>query len=149
MRYEIKDNQLYMEGFIVKTKDDVTPPEINGTVPLQITREYNPMGLRGLGFRYEYKDVYLKLPFTGSLLLGNLPIREEYVHMGYPSATSFQTVLKFEFKDGDLVKVEDKSEEAEEIRELRGDPKGYSPESDSLEDIKKWVEKRFSLDHDL
>ena len=149
MRYEIKDNQLFLEGFHVRTPDGIVPPEINNTAPARLSKEYNPMGLRGLGFRYDYKDVYLKLPFTGSLLLGNKPLREEYVHMGFPSATSFQTVLKFEFKDGDLVRVEDISEKAEEVRLKNGDPKGYSPDSDSPEDIQKWIEKRFSLKPDL
>jgi len=145
MRYEIKDNQLFMEGFWVKTLEGIEPPMINEIIPSQITKEYNPGGLRGIGFNYYYQDVYLKLPFTGSLLLGNRPIEEEYVHMGYPSPTYFQTVLKFDFKNGDLLKIEDISDRVEEARKL-GDPKGYSPESDSPEDIKKWVEKRFSLD---
>jgi len=89
MRYEIKDNQLFMEGFWLRTKDGMTPPVINDTAPLKITKEYDPGGLRGLGFRYYYENVYLKQPFTGSLLLGNKPILEEYVHMGHPSPTSF------------------------------------------------------------
>ncbi|MHA1555985.1 MAG: hypothetical protein ACTSPM_03535 [Candidatus Heimdallarchaeota archaeon] len=148
MRYEIKDNQLFMEGFWVKTADGITPPVINDTAPLKITKEYNPGGLRGLGFRYYYKDVYLKQPFTGSLLLGNKPILEEYVHMGHPSPTSFQTVLKFDFEKGNIIKVEDISKEVEETRK-QGDPKGYSPDSDSAEDIKKWIDKRFSLDLDF
>ena len=149
MRYEIKDNQLFLEGFWVRTQDGITPPIINNTAPLEITREYNPGGLRGLGFRYYYKDVYFKLPFTGSLLLGAKSIESEYVHMGYPSPTSFRTVLKFDFKDGNIINVEDVSEKAEEARLVKGDPKGYNPESDSAQDIKKWVEKRFSLDSKL
>ncbi len=149
MRYEIKDNKLFMEGFWVRTADGIKPPIINNTAPLKITKEYNPGGLRGLGFRYYYKDVYLKLPFTGSLLLGNKPILEEYVHMGYPSPTSFQTVLKFDFEEGNLIKVEDVSDKAEEARNKDGDPKGYYPESDSAEDIKKWIDKRFSLKTDF
>jgi len=82
------------------------------------------------------------------LLLGTKPIEDEYVHMGYPSPTSYQTVLKFNFQNGDIIKVEDISEKVEEVRE-QGDTKGYYPESDSPEDIKKWIEKRFSLDTDL
>ena len=83
--------------------------------------------------------------FTGILLLGKETIRSEYVHMGFPSPTSFITVLKFEFKDGTVVSVEDVSKDAREARE-RGDPKGYQPVSDSPEDISDWVRKRFSLD---
>ena len=149
MRYEIKDNQLFMEGFWVRTADGVKPPKINDTAPIQITKEYDPRWVRSLGFRYDYKDVYLKQSFTGSLLLGRKPIEGEYVHMGYPSPTSFMIVLKFDFDDGNLIKVEDISERIEEIREKDGDPKGYYPESDSPEDIDKWVRKRFSLDSEL
>ena len=149
MKYEIKDNQLFMEGFLIRTLDGIIPPDINNKSPNKITREYNPMGLCGLGFRFEYKDIYLKIPFNGTLILGNKIIREEYVHMGYPSATSFQTVLKFTFEEGTIVKVEDISERVREIREHEGDPKGYTPNSDNPEDIRKWIEERFSLKTDL
>ncbi|NHJ84561.1 MAG: hypothetical protein FK734_03815 [Asgard group archaeon] len=69
--------------------------------------------------------------------------------MGFPRPTSFRTVLRFDFKNGNVVKIEDISEKVEELRDTYGDPKEYYPSSDSSEDIKKWIEKRFSLNSDL
>ena len=85
--------------------------------------------------RYEIKD--------------NQLFMEGYVHMGYPSPTSFMVVLKFNFKEGNLIKVDDISEKIDDIRNKDGDPRGYYPESDSPEETDKWVRKRFSLDVDL
>ena len=144
MRYVITDNQLILEGFWFRPKDDELP-EINGIKPVKVTRE---SGLLGIGFKNEYKNLNKKMPFNGNLWVAKDFMDSEYVHMGFQSPTAYRTVLKFDFEEGIIVSVEDKSKQVEEARQ-DGDPKGYRPESMSPEDINDWIMKRFSLDQPL
>jgi hypothetical protein len=144
MRYVITESELHLEGFWFNPADEELP-EINGFKAVKLTRE---SGLLGIGFKYEYKDLSKEIPFNGSILVAKDFIDSEYVHMGFQSPTAYRTVLKFEFKDGIIMNVEDKSKQVEKARE-QGDPKGYRPNSMSPEDVNDWIMKRFSLDQPL
>ena len=105
-----------MLGFWVRTKNGEDPPEINGVTPKSLTIEYNPDGLRGLGFTHEYKDVNLRLPFTGTLWLCKDQYSVFYVPID-PSENEFFGIrmppvlydLKFEFQEGTIISVEEKT----------------------------------------
>jgi len=140
MTYTIIEKQLFIESFLVNTRAD-TLPDINGISP---TRDHELCGL----FKFEYKNIHYKLPFNGSLWLAKDFIDSEYVHMGFQSPTAYRTVLKFDFEDGIIVNVEDKSKEAEISRE-KGGCKEAQPKSMSSEDLNDWIMKRFSLDIDV
>ncbi|TFF96448.1 MAG: hypothetical protein EU544_00670 [Promethearchaeota archaeon] len=137
MRYEIIEKELLIEGFLVNTNSNEEMPEILGIKP---TRDHELNRI----FKYEYRNLNLKVPFNGSLLLAKDFIDSEYVHMGYQSPTAYKTVLKFDFKDGIIVNVEDKSNQIEKARE-KGDPKGHLPRSMNSEDLTEWIMDRFSL----
>jgi hypothetical protein len=144
MRYIITESQLFLEGFWFNPVDNEFPL-INGIKPIKLTRE---SGLLGIGFKNEYKNLNKKIPFNGSIWVAKDFIDSEYVHMGFQSLTAYRTVLKFDFKDGKIMNVEDNSKQVEEARQ-DGDPKGYQPESMSPEDINDWITKRFSLEQPL
>ncbi|MBD3198320.1 MAG: hypothetical protein GF317_24940 [Candidatus Lokiarchaeota archaeon] len=137
MRYKIIEKKLVIDGFWVNTRSKKEMPEINGILP---TQDHE---IRSL-FKYEYRNLNLKVPFNGSIWLGKDFINSQYVHMGFQSPTAYRTVLKLDLKDGIIVNVEDKSNEIEKARE-DGDPKGYRPDSMSSETIHDWVMRRFSL----
>ena len=117
MHYEIKNDEIYMLGFWVRTKNGVNPPEINGVAPKPLAKRYDPDGLHGLGFTHEYKNVNLKLPFTGTIwLLRNLN-SASYVPIEPSEFEFFGTRippvifdLKFEFQEGTVINIEESQE---------------------------------------
>ncbi|MHA1148461.1 MAG: hypothetical protein ACTSR8_09460 [Promethearchaeota archaeon] len=148
MRYRIIENRLVLEGFCFATKMDELP-EINGVKPIKLSKETAEEGdWMHTIFRNEYKNLDLTIQFTGSLWLAKDFIDSEYVHMGFQSPTAYRTVLKFDFEQGIIVNVEDKSKEAEISRE-KGGCKESQPKSMSSKDLDDWIMKRFSLDIDF
>lgn len=145
MRYKIIKNLLVLDGFLFNSKNDEFP-KINDVEHIKLTRE-NGHGLHGI-FKFEYQNLNKKIPFDGSIWLAKDFIETEYVHMGFQSPTAYRTVLKFDFEDGVILNVEDKSKAVEESRE-KGDCKEAQPKSMGSRDLEKWIMKRFSLDIDF
>lgn len=141
MRYKIIGNHLVIEGFWFNPNSE-NLPIINGKNPEKVAKE---PGIYSLGFKYEYKNINYNVPFDGSLWLAKDFIESEYVHMGFQSPTAYKTVIKFDFKDGIVTHVEDKSKEAELSRE-NGTCKESQPKSMNPGDLDEWIMKRFSLD---
>jgi len=148
MRYRVIETRLILEGFWLNSKNDELP-EINGIKPIKLSKETAIEGdwMHNM-FRNEYKNLDMTIPFNGSLWLAKDFIDSEYVHMGFQSPTAYRTVLKFDFKDGIIVNLEDKSKEVENARE-KGTCKEPQPKSMSAGDIDEWIMKRFSLDIDF
>ncbi|MFX1488125.1 MAG: hypothetical protein ACFFBI_03190 [Promethearchaeota archaeon] len=116
MRYKIVENHLFLDGFWLNPKSDDLP-EINGVKPIKLSEETaKEEDYMHTMFTYEYRDLNMSLQFKGKILLGKDLIRSKYVHMGFQSPTAYKTVLQFEFKDGIIVNVEDKSENAKKAK---------------------------------
>jgi len=151
MRYKIIGNQLVLEGFWFNSKNEDLL-EINGVKPIKLVRKTSdpedPEYWMSLMFKFEYRNLNKKIQFTGSIWLAKDFIDGEYVHMGFQSPTAYKTVLKFDFNDGIIVNVEDKSEAVEIARE-KGECKEAQPKSMNSEDLEDWIMKRFSLDIDF
>jgi hypothetical protein len=116
MRYKIVENRIVLDGFWFNTKADDLP-EINGVKPIKLSEEPAQEGdyLHTM-FMYEYRDLNMSLQFKGKIKLGKDLIRSKYVHMGFQSPSAYKTVLQFEFKDGIIVNVEDKTETAKKAK---------------------------------
>ncbi len=138
MRYALIGTELILDGFWVNTKDE-NPPKINGLLP---RKDHELKSL----FKYEYTNLNLKIPFTGSIWVAKDFIESQYVHMGFQDQSAYGTVLRFDFENGDIVVNENVSFEAEDDR--IHDRSSRYPTSDSSDDVKDWVDKRFSLDPD-
>lgn len=93
------------------------------------------------GYAGEYKDLGIRLDFTGFILVGWDFIRERYVHMGFHDALSFKEVILLEFKAGALLEQFNLSALMEQERALVTQPDECAPE----ENIVAWIERRFSL----
>lgn len=116
MRYKIIENQLIVDGFWFSSKSD-NLPEINGIKPVQLSEETaEEEDYMHDMFKYEYRNLNKYLQFKGSIKLAKDLIRSEYVHMGFQSPTAYKTVLKFDFKDGIVVNVEDQSKAIKKAR---------------------------------
>ena len=70
-----------------------------------------------------------------------------YVHMGFQSAESFRIVIELEVKDGDIIKETDLSSTMAE-RRLAGRNKPTRPSTEDNDDVRDWIEDRFSQDYD-
>ena len=67
--------------------------------------------------------------------------------MGFQNPSAYKTVLKFDIENGDIVNMEDRSKQAEDVR-VQDSSKGAHPKSNSPNDIEDWIKKRFSLSLD-
>ena len=76
--YEIYNNEIFIKEFTFKREMDISLPTINGVEPILYTRE-NRHELQGMGFNTEYKELHLKMPFTGTLWLLKNPKVASYV----------------------------------------------------------------------
>jgi hypothetical protein len=99
-------------------------------------------------FKYVYENIGLKTKFTGRILLGKDFIHEMYVHMGFQSPESYQTVIELEIKNGDIISETDLSSTMAE-RRSSGRNKPNEPSSRDEDDIRDWIEDRFSQDYDM
>ncbi len=144
MRYIITNSELILDGFWFSPIDNELP-DINRIKPIKLSRENSEWSSF---FTNEYRNLNKKIPFNGSIWVGKDFMYSEYVHMGFQSPTAYKTILKFDFKDGSIVNIEDKSKAVELARE-KGSCKESKPKSMNPEDIEDWIMKRFSLNIDL
>ncbi|MFX1566865.1 MAG: hypothetical protein ACFFCV_00700 [Promethearchaeota archaeon] len=135
MKYIFMDNKLFLNELLVNATN---LPKINNLSP------ENGNGL----FKYHYKNLKLQTNFTGKVLLAKDFIQSMYVHMGFQRPMAFKTVIEIELKHGEIIKLKDLSKWIEEKRKIDVN-KGAKPETDSKEDIERWVKQTFSLDYDL
>lgn len=140
--YDISNEGIILRDFYVNSKDDHYP-EINGVLPVigaKKTREH----FRYMG-HHLYKDVNIKMNYTGKILVGKDFMKEYYLHMGFQRAWAYKVLTEFVFEDGCLLDMLDHSETAAAIREeIRQDPQGF--EKKIRGNISRFVEESFSTD---
>lgn len=137
MFYDCVDGKLILDAM------NANPTEIkpvNGVQPKQPED--------GWMFKHVYENLGLKTKFTGRILLGKDFIQEMYVHMGFQSPESYGTVIELEVKNGDVVKDTDLSSTMAE-RRLAGRNKPTLPPTEDDDDVRDWIEDRFSQDYEL
>lgn len=89
-----------------------------------------------------YLDMNVKINFTGQIRLAKDFIDTLYVHMGYQKPSSFKTVLDITLKDGELVKINNRSDDVAAIQ-------GNFKDSYNSEGSLKGVINAFRFDMDL
>ena len=135
MFYDCVDGKLILDTMFANPKE-LKP--VNGVDPVKPEQSRR--------FNYIYEDLKLKTKFTGRILLGKDFIQEMYVHMGFQSPESYQTVIEIEVKDGIIIKETDLSATMAE-RRLAGRNKPAQPSTDDDDDVRDWIEDRFSQDY--
>ncbi len=135
--YNITDKQLILNSLMLRSNEEKLN-EINGVAAKKEEKV--------MMFNFLYEDLNLPIKFTGFILLGKDFINEMYVHMGYQRPIAYKIVIEFQFKEGELVTINDFSEIIEKLR--NEDPyKDANPNYD--ESAKDWIERLFSLDYNL
>ena len=135
--YEVAKKILFFKNLEVSIKEEKENfLEINGIKP-EIRKE----GLIHL----DYKNINLKTNYKGKLLIATDFIDSMYVHMGFQSPLSFETVIELEFNEGILINQKNLSNLTKKYR-AKGISDGKLKPQD---DLMKWIERTFSLDYDL
>ena len=125
-RYEVAGGRLLLDELSLREHEGRYVP-LNGITPKE-----DHFGA------YVYRGLSLPVNFTGRLLLASGFIQELYVHMGFQSPTSYETVLELSFEDGALAGVTDRSADMAAIREAYG-----QSEESSYSSIVEWITRRF------
>ncbi|MHA1244943.1 MAG: hypothetical protein ACTSP7_10275 [Candidatus Heimdallarchaeota archaeon] len=146
--YNIVDNHLVVETMLINLKDE--EKIINGKKPIKLGKpDFNATGFEANHnfFKLLYKDLNLKIPFSGGLLITKDFIEEMYVHMGFQNPMSYRIVYELTFENGELVKFTDISEVMEKRRN-EGKNHDALPRSDEKDAVGKWIERKFSLEYE-
>ena len=131
--YEITDDGIYLKEMTLNEEKE-NYKLINGVKPI-IDDEWGAT----------YKDINIRVSFTGKIRLAKDFIQELYVHMGFQKPSAFKTVIDLRFEDGRIVETNDRSKEVEAIRGRF--KKRY--EAGGLIRWIKGIKDAFSLDMDL
>ena len=140
--YTISEEGITLKNLYINSRDNNYPAS-NGVEAEEDEREkFQYMG------HHLYKNVGIRVKYTGKILVGKDFLREYYIHMGYQRAWAYQTLVEFIFEDGSLIETVDYSNMAEKLREEikkdTGKPKPYTEQ-----DIARFVKNSFSLDIDV
>ena len=134
MKYEYIKGQLLLQEMMVNTEN---PPEIKGIKPKSTHGKSHQ-------FEYIYENLRYTPQFTGTMLIAKDFIREMYIHMGFQSPWAYQTVIELALENGHIIQEENISKQMEALRQKYADRDTF-PDPPSEDDLKQWIEKRFSL----
>lgn len=137
--YSITQQGLFLQKLHMFNKDENYPP-LNGREVSPQEYEEDIFGLR------LYKNLNMRIPYTGKILLGDGLMGNYTVNMGYHNGWAYREMMEFVLEDGWLMECNDLSQLAEAQREkinrMNIDfryPNGISTE--------EFVETSFSLDY--
>ena len=133
MEYDCVNSELLLQRMKVNTKEPQTINDIEPTTSENF-------------FDFQFENLGLKVDFTGKLLIASDFIQSMYVHMGFQSPESFKKVIELHIDNGNLTKTVDLSSTMKKIR-TRDPLKDAFPLSNSEDEVRDWIEDRFSLDY--
>jgi hypothetical protein len=137
MTYIIIEDHLNLHEMNVTVEDTKGKlPLINDTKP-KLKKE----GLIHL----TYENLKLNTQFSGKILIAKNFIESMYIHMGFQSPLSFETVIKLKFSEGKLTSTLDLSKEMKNFRKKNISDGKLEPS----DDIQAWIARTFSLDYDF
>ena len=155
--YAITDDELLLKNFHMFNRNDDYPP-LNGVEvsPPEYLEFEGPRSnkngaekiriLDHCGHRI-YRDVNMRIPYTGKILLGADFMREYYVHMGIQSSWAYRQLTELVFVEGLLLESNDLSYIAKAQREAIQDGiRGRRRRDLSMLDYFQIIEDRFASD---
>jgi len=129
MEYIFINDQLILNEMMLVYSDN----------PLKIN-EVEPQSGHSI-FQYCYKNLNLKIKFTGKLLLAKKFIEPKYIDKGFQRSMAFETVIEITMENGDLISIKDLSEKIGEYRMQFNGPKKNSLREKILEEHKRIQDK--------
>jgi hypothetical protein len=137
MTFIVVEDHLNLHEMNVTVKELKGKPPIINDVKPKVKKE----GLIGL----TYEKLKLNTEFTGKILIAKDFIDSMYVHMGFQSPVSFETVIELKFNMGKLESTLDLSKLMKEFRKQKLSDGKLEPSGD----IQAWIARTFSLDYDF
>ena len=137
MTYTILERHLLLHEM------QVTVEDTKGKHP--VINEVNPEIKKDGRIRLTYKNLKLHTKFTGEILIAKDFIGSMYVHMGFQSPLSFETVIEVKFEEGVLIKLRNISNKMNNLR--KNDISDGKLKSTA--DPQTWIARTFSLDYDF
>ena len=132
--YTVKDDYLTLVDMEINNEEEL---ELNDVQPK----------VRKDSLRLHYPDVNLKLDYSGKIIIAKDFIKSMYVHMGFQRSMSYENVLELEFEKGQLISETNLSEKMKKKRK-KNTAEYAEPPSRDEKDIRSWIERTFSRDHD-
>ena len=145
--YAIFENKLVLKNLYTNNASNLKnkAPKLNNILPdISIDEKWVSEETRKNRREFNYKNINLEIPYTGSIIINKNFILERYVHMGFQSPFSYETVIQIIFDDGKLIFTKDLSNIAKIIRENN---KISDISFDKLDD-KKWLENKLKWIND-
>ena len=158
--YEITKTEIILKNLYINSHNDEYP-EINGISPENDSQnKQNHFQYMG---HHLYKNLNIKMNFTGKILIGKGFLKQYYIHMGYQRAWAYEVLEELVFENGMLIRTVDHSEKAKELREeldqkilereeakhngtsTKKTSRKKPAEKETNESIKKFVTESFSL----
>jgi hypothetical protein len=137
MTYAIAEEHLLLRRMDLWVKEiDGKPPIINEVKP-----KLEEEGI----VRLIYDNLELRTEFTGKILIAKDFINSLYVHMGFQSPLSFETVIELVFQEGKLLSANNFSEKMKKYRKKNISDGKRKPNRD----FQAWIARTFSLDYDF
>lgn len=137
--YEITKAGIILKNLYINSKNDHYP-EINGISPQNDRQKKSRFQYMG---HHLYKDLDIRMDYTGRILIGKDFIQKYYIHMGYQRAWAYETLEELVFQDGALIETVRHSEMARRLRE-KVDIE-INDKQETNVDVRKFVEECFSL----
>jgi hypothetical protein len=98
-------------------------------------------------FDVVYEELRHPVPYTGGLLLARDFIKELYVHMGFHPAWKYHEVHELLFREGELVRQTDRSEQIAELRREIAHRPLQPGQGATRPEIERWIERCFSQEY--
>jgi hypothetical protein len=136
--YNVTDEGIFLNELYVNSFDD-SYPEIEGISPEKDIDGESDLLYMG---HHVYKNLNIKMNFSGKLLVGNGFISKYYIHMGFQRAWAYEVLTELVFDKGNLTEINDHSEMAASLRESIGKGRSFPP---SFAPTKEFVSDSFSL----
>ncbi len=157
-QYAIEENKLVLDSLIVHDTEDGHLPAINGVEPsfhqdilFDFEPESPPAAFSSCGAKNGgpalYRNLHLRLPFSGGVLLARDFIPEMYVHMGFQKPHRFRSVIELCAEDGAIVTQLDHSAQMEKIRQQCGTR--TEEEVEMHDSVPDWIEYAFSMEYSV
>ena len=132
--YNITDEGIFLNELYINSHND-RYPEIEGILP-----EKDPNGEGDLKYmgHHVYKNLNIKMNFSGKLLVGSGFISKYYIHMGFQRAWAYEVLTELVFDEGNLIETNDHSDIAADLRKKIGTakvfPSSFFPKRDFVSD---------------
>ncbi|MHA1203298.1 MAG: hypothetical protein ACTSQ4_12370 [Candidatus Heimdallarchaeaceae archaeon] len=133
--YSINEEVLVLQNLFISMKEK---KEIKGKKPSK-GESY---------FRYHFRELNLKMKFTGTILIARDFISEMYIHMGFQRPMSYENVLELYFTKGKLIKEKNLSKKMEELRNIDSSKDSAPVNPKDSVDVNTWIAKSFSLEYE-